>query len=140
MTRDEVLGVVSKWQETFARRDVEAYARLYADHAALESPFAGSQFGREGATKLIKAFVHAFPDATLKPQAPLIDGDRVAVYGTISGTDTGGLMGLPPSHRAFHFPLVFLLEVKDGLIVRDRRVYDFTGFLVQLGVLKAKPA
>jgi steroid delta-isomerase-like uncharacterized protein len=140
MTREEVIGVVSKWQDTFARRDVEAYSRLYAAHAALESPFAGSQRGPDGATRLIKAFVHAFPDATLKSDTPVIDEGRVAVYGTMTGTDTGGLMGLPASHRAFHFPLVFLLEVKDGLIVRDRRIYDFTGFLVQLGVLKAKPA
>jgi steroid delta-isomerase-like uncharacterized protein len=140
MTREEVLGVIARWQETFAGRDIDAYSRLYAAHAALESPFAGSQRGPEGATKLIKAFVHAFPDATLKPEAPVIDEGRVAIYATMTGTDIGGLMGLPPSHRAFHFQLVFLLEVQDGLIVRDRRIYDFTGFLVQLGVLKAKPA
>jgi steroid delta-isomerase-like uncharacterized protein len=140
MNRADVLDVVSKWQDTFNLRDTDAYSRLYAPHAALESPFAGSQRGPEGATRLIKAFVHAFPDATLKSEPPVIDDSRVAVYGTISGTDTGGLMGLAPSHRPFHFPLVFLLELKDGLIVRDRRIYDFTGFLVQLGVLKAKPA
>src|SRR5689334_12196123 len=109
MTRDEVLGVVSHWEDTFARRDIEAYSRLDSTHEELKSPYAGSQRGPEGATRLIKAFVHAFPDAILKPQPALIDGGRVAVYGTISGTDSGGLMGLPPSHRAFQFPLVFLL-------------------------------
>jgi hypothetical protein len=35
--------------------------------------------------------------------------------------------------------VIFLLEFRHGAIVRDRRVYDFTGFLVQIGVLKAKP-
>ena len=30
--------------------------------------------------------------------------------------------------------------VRDGLIVRDRRIYDFTGLLLQIGILKAKPA
>jgi hypothetical protein len=28
----------------------------------------------------------------------------------------------------------------DGKIQHERRVYDFTGLMVQLGVLKAKPA
>jgi hypothetical protein len=28
----------------------------------------------------------------------------------------------------------------DGLIEHERRIYDFTGLLVQLGVLRAKPA
>jgi hypothetical protein len=34
---------------------------------------------------------------------------------------------------------VFLYELRDGLIVRDRRVYDFTSVLLQIGILKAKP-
>jgi hypothetical protein len=28
----------------------------------------------------------------------------------------------------------------DGLIEHERRIYDFTGLLVQIGVLRAKPA
>jgi hypothetical protein len=28
---------------------------------------------------------------------------------------------------------------RDGLIIEERRIYDFTGLLVQVGVLKAKP-
>ena len=30
-------------------------------------------------------------------------------------------------------------EFKNGLIARERRIYDFTGLLIQIGVLKAKP-
>jgi hypothetical protein len=36
--------------------------------------------------------------------------------------------------------MVFLYTVKDGQILHERRIYDFTGMLVQIGVLKAKPA
>ena len=35
--------------------------------------------------------------------------------------------------------MVFLFEFQDGRIVRERRIYDFTGLLVQIGVLSAKP-
>jgi hypothetical protein len=35
---------------------------------------------------------------------------------------------------------VFFYELKHGRIVRERRIYDFTGMLVQIGILKAKPA
>jgi len=34
----------------------------------------------------------------------------------------------------------FLFFFADGNIEREVRLYDFTGILVQLGVLKAKPA
>jgi hypothetical protein len=31
------------------------------------------------------------------------------------------------------------MEMVDGLIAHERRVYDFTGLLIQLGVLRSKP-
>jgi hypothetical protein len=34
---------------------------------------------------------------------------------------------------------VFLYELNGLTIVRERRIYDFTGMLVQIGALKAKP-
>ena len=70
----------------------------------------------------------------------LIDGDRVAEMTTLSGTDTGGFMGRPPTGKPFRVPIVWLFTVKDGQFTRARPIYDFTGLLVQIGLLKAKPA
>ena len=33
-----------------------------------------------------------------------------------------------------------LYRLDDGLIAEERRIYDFTGLLMQVGVLKGKPA
>jgi predicted ester cyclase len=49
-------------------------------------------------------------------------------------------MGLPPSGKRFSLPVVFMFTFVDGLIAHERIVYDFTGMLVQIGLLKAKPA
>jgi len=70
----------------------------------------------------------------------LVDDQRAAVMATFTGTDRGGFMGMPATGRRVTIPVVFLYEFKDGKIVHDRRVYDFTGMLVQVGTLKAKPA
>ena len=48
-------------------------------------------------------------------------------------------MGMPATGRPFHLAVVFLYELRDHKIVRERRIYDFTGLLLQIGVLKAKP-
>jgi predicted ester cyclase len=71
--------------------------------------------------------------------ALLIDGDRVAQRLMSAGTDTGGFLNLPPTGKAFRVPLVLLCRVADNKIVHERRIYDFTGMLIQIGVLKAKP-
>lgn len=140
MTRHEILDLVGRWQRAIAARDLETYASLYADAAEIHSPLGGSVSGPDGAIKVVRAFFSAFPDATLATEPALVDDHRVAFAATLAGTNTGGLLGLPPSGKPFRFTIVFLLEVQDGLIVRDRRVYDFTGLLVQIGVLKARPA
>jgi steroid delta-isomerase-like uncharacterized protein len=56
-----------------------------------------------------------------------------------SGTDTGGFMGMPASGKAFRIPTVYFYQLRDGKISRFQSVYDFTGVLVQIGMLKAKP-
>jgi len=46
---------------------------------------------------------------------------------------------MPPTGRAVSVPVVFVYELRDGRIRHERRIYDFTGVLVQVGLLKAKP-
>ena len=69
-----------------------------------------------------------------------LDGEMVVQIATLQGTDIGGFMGLPPSGKAFRVPAVFTYQLSSGKIVREQRIYDFTGVLVQIGTLKAKPA
>jgi steroid delta-isomerase-like uncharacterized protein len=140
MTHDDVLALFEKRRTALERRDVAALAALYADHARLESPFAGVVTGAEAIAKASDAFLTAFPDATFDDEPPIIQGDRVAVAATVTGTHVGEMMGLPPSGRTIRFSLAVFLTVADGRIVEERRIYDFTGLLVQVGVLKAKPA
>jgi steroid delta-isomerase-like uncharacterized protein len=140
MTREEIVDLVARWQMAFEDKDLDGYAKLYAPHVELQSPMAGTVTGRDGAVRVMETFLAAFPNTTWESEPPIIDGHRVAVVLTVSGTNFGGLMGLPPSGRSFRFGAVFLLDVEGGLIVRERRNYDFTGLLVQVGVLKAKPA
>jgi predicted ester cyclase len=69
----------------------------------------------------------------------VIDGERAVWIGEVHGTDTGGFMGLAATGKPFQLPIVMVCTLKDGVIVREQRIYDFTGMLVQIGLLKAKP-
>ncbi len=81
----------------------------------------------------------AFPDAVAQPEELLIDGNRVVLISTSAGTDTGGFLGLAPTGKSFRLPMVFIFALNERQIVHERRIYDFTGLLVQIGMLKAKP-
>ncbi len=47
---------------------------------------------------------------------------------------------MPPSGKPTSIPIIMVARIDNGEIVHERRVYDFTGMLVQIGVLKARPA
>ena len=141
MTREEILAMFTRRRDAYARLDAEALAADHAEDAVLESPAAGGTVnGREAIAKVYRGWFAGFPDVTTDWHDLLIDGDRAVQMGTMSGTDTGGFMGLAPTGRGFSFPIALIFTLKDGRIVHERRVYDFTGMLVQIGLLKAKPA
>jgi steroid delta-isomerase-like uncharacterized protein len=139
MTREEVLALCRQWQDAQERHDIDALAALYSPTVEIDSPWAGHGTGREDLIKPFEGFFRAFPDAVFTFEPPLVDGHRATVSVEIAAKHVGTFMGLPPTGKSINFRIVFLLEVQDGHIVRDRRIYDFTGLMVQVGVLKAKP-
>ena len=55
---------------------------------------------------------------------------------TVNATHQNDFFGLPGTNPAHRVPHVAYDELNDdGLIEHDRRIYDFNGLLVQLGVL-----
>jgi predicted ester cyclase len=139
MTREEITALFARRLEAFNGRDIPALGRDLSEDSVVDSPFAGGiTRGRAAIEDLYRSFFHAFPDAKLQLEELLIDGARVMLVGRLSGTDTGGLLA-PPKGRSFNIPLVLSNTFQNGLIVHERRIYDFTGMLVQVGALKAKP-
>jgi steroid delta-isomerase-like uncharacterized protein len=141
MTRDEIRALFTGRRDAINRHDAAAAAALHLETGVLESPTAGGAVqGRAAIEQVYRAWFAAFPDLVFSNDELIIEGGRVAEVGTLNGTATGGFMGLPPTDKPFHVPVLNLLTLQDGRIAHERRVYDFTGLLLQIGVLKAKPA
>ncbi len=140
MTRPEISELIAKVLDAWQRRDVTALANFHVEDGEVESPLAGGLArGREAIERVYQAFFRSFPDLKMQTDEPLIDGHRVVLIARFSGTDHGGFMGMHPTGRSVDFPCILLFDLKDGLIARERRIYDFTGLAVQVGAIKAKP-
>jgi steroid delta-isomerase-like uncharacterized protein len=139
MTRDETLNVLARRREALVHRAPLAYEEIYAPHAVLDSPLGRSATGPAAIKAATFGFLEAFPHAVISEGDPMIDGSRATTVADVSGSHERTFMGLPPSGRPFRFTMVAVFDFEDGKIARERRVYDFTGFLLQIGVLKAKP-
>ena len=140
MTRDEISAFFARRQQAWQNLDAAALAADYAEDATVDSPLAGgSATGRDAIEKLYVTYFAAFPDLNFEHEMLLIDGDNVAQLLRVAGTDSGGFMGMAPTRRRITFRCGFFYTVRDGRIAHERRVYDFTGLLIQVGLLKAKP-
>jgi steroid delta-isomerase-like uncharacterized protein len=138
-TREDVVHLLARRHEAWARRDVALIAEQHADTCLMDSHLAGPVTGRAAIRRVYEAWFAAFPDSSLVRESVLIDDEQVAEMAMQSGTDTGGFLGLPPTGKPFRLPVVWLFTVRHGQFVHVRPIYDFTGMLVLIGVLKAKP-
>jgi len=115
-------------------------ADQHTPDCVMDKHLAGRIEGRAAIAQVYDAWFRAFPDNVLTADRVIIDGHRLAQTVTQSGTDTGDFLGLPPTGKSFRLPIVWLFTIADGRFHYVRPLYDFTRLLVQIGVLKAKPA
>ena len=119
----------------------DAIARFHASDAVTESPIYATLHGRKAIEDAARAFFTSFPDATLTVDAVLVDAPRIAIFTTVNATHVNEFFGMAGTGRHIEFRNARLMETDElGLIKHERRIYDFTGLLVQVGILRAKPA
>lgn len=141
MTRDELQEIAERYVEAWRRRDPSAVAQFHAVDGIADSPIYATLRGRQAILDASRAFFTSFPDATLVTDAIVVDAPRVAIFTTVNATHRNEFFGMPGTNRRIEFRNARLMEMnEEGLIASDRRIYDFTGLLVQVGILRAKPA
>ena len=139
MTREQIVGVLNAMHRASNSRDAAALAAAHTDDGVIYSPIFGEVHGRAAIEKSYHDLFIAFADWTYEPAELVVDGLRAAQVFSVTASHTSELFGVQPTHRRFRFQGVLVLEFRDGKIAVERRLYDFTGLLIQMGVIKAKP-
>ena len=140
MTREEIASLFERRAEHWRHHDAAALAADHAPTCVVISPTGGVLEGRDEVERIYRIWFTAFPDLKLTPSDILIDGDRAVLVFSMSGTHAGDFFGLHASGRHVDATCAFIYTLSGGFIVHERRVLDFTGVLIQVGVLRAKPA
>jgi steroid delta-isomerase-like uncharacterized protein len=140
MTRDDAVAFFSLQQQRWNDRDADALAAGHSEDGTIVSPIFRTVQGRSDILASYRTLFATFPDWRYVGQQLLVDGPHVAQQFLVHATHSGEFMGIPGSGRKFEIQGVRLIEMKEGLIAYERRYYDFTGLLIQLGILRGKPA
>jgi C-1 hydroxylase len=126
--------------EAWNRHDPVALAAGYTEGAIVTSPMFPRAEGRAAIESSFAKLFRVFPEWEITLEGACISGNRAMQLGTVRATQRGEFMGIPGSGRKVQFECVIILDFEGDLIAHDRRIYDFTGMLMQLGVLRGKPA
>jgi steroid delta-isomerase-like uncharacterized protein len=141
MTREELQGIAERYVDVWQRRDPAGIAQFHCPDAVAESPIYATLRGRQAIEDAARAFFTSFPDATMSVNAVLVDGSQIAIFMTTNATHVNEFFGMPGTNRRIEFRNARLMDTDEmGLIKSERRIYDFTGLLLQVGILRAKPA
>ena len=139
MTHDEIRAFFAEQEQHWRDRNPQGLAAGHTPDGVIESPIFRTVTGAHNIGVSYTTLFDIFPDWELLESELLIDGDRVAQTFTVNATHQGDFMGLPGSGKRFTIHGVRVFTMRDGLIALERRYYDFTGLLIQIGVLKGKP-
>ena len=119
----------------FTRGDLGAVDDYLAGGFINHDPPVGVTGGREGMRAAGAMFRAAFPDWHSEMDILVGEGDLVVEHFTASGTQQGGIFGVPPSGRTVTLPGINIWRLRDGRIVERWGRLDELGLLRQLGLV-----
>jgi hypothetical protein len=99
----------------------------------------GTVNGRPAIEKTYRDLFAAFQELSYESEPLICEGNRVAQSYMFRATHSSDFFGVPATHRRFEIHGVMIYTLDHSHISHERRIYDFTALLIQIGVLKAKP-
>ena len=135
MSRDPETIARRLIEEGFNQGNLDVCDELAADDLLEHQNFGPDHApGAEGVKAVISSLRRAFSDFHLQIEDLTVDGDKVWLRMTGSGTNDGSFMGNPPTGRKMRTDVFDVIRVRDGKIVEHWGVPDRLGTLFQLGL------
>ena len=130
------------WMEMGKRyntQDWSGMALFYASDAVLVDPN-GRCEGREAIQAFLEAQEESFSDRRVETLRVIEEGDTAVAECTWRATNTGPFAGLdgsevPATGKTVEIPIVAVITVRDGKVVKERDYADMAAMLSQLGLL-----
>lgn len=98
----------------------------------------GARSGADNLRRMIAGLRAGFPDLTLTIEDIVSRDDKVWARCVGRGTQTGPMMGRPPTGKSMQIDIIDICRVANGEIVEHWGVPDQLGMLEQIGVIPGR--
>jgi len=114
---------------------MNAIDELYAPDFVEHSSTGEETLGLKDYKQSISELYNAFPDIQFTFDDVVVEGDKVAVRYTWTGTHKGELMGIPPTNRKVTVWGISIDRIAGGKFVEEWNRYNTLGLMRQLGAV-----
>lgn len=143
MTTDDIRRFCTEYTRSWERKDIPALLACYTEHCEIVSPIFNLIRGQAQLEASFRDLFRAFSDFQIDTDDIVVESephDRAVILFRAFLTHRGEIFGMAGTGRRFEVRGAFVFTFENGRIAKDSRLYDFTGMLMQLGVLRAKTA
>jgi predicted ester cyclase len=127
--------IARRFVTAFAAGDTATLTQVTAENIIDHCSPPGAKPGRQGLLDAVAMFRGAFPDMQASTERIVAEGESVSVYGRITGTNTGPIMGSPATGKRADFGYMDMYRIANGQIAEVWHVEDIVGMLGQLGLM-----
>jgi steroid delta-isomerase-like uncharacterized protein len=133
---DQVKTLVRRWIERgFNKGDLTVVDELFASEVIVN----GQRVSRLMVKQSMSRFLTAFPDLHVTITDSVAEGDKVVIWYSAQGTQTGEFEGIRATGKQARWYGADLFRIEKGRIVECRFVDDSLGLLRQLGATLSPP-
>lgn len=122
------------YDEVFNKHNVAAMDSILASDFIDHNPAPGYGADVAGTKKSLADFFTGFPDLNVKVNFMVADSDMVTAQYTIIGTNTGSMVGMPPTNKKMDIDGVDIIKFKDGKAVEHWGYMEEGKVMAQLGI------
>jgi len=130
--QDDEASLRRFYEEAVNQGHLELFDQMLAENFVEHEELPGFEPGREGVKQWFGLMRTAFPDLKFEVEFTMVDGDRVAAYVTVSGTQKAEFMGVPSQGRAFRVKAIDIIRFENGKAVEHWGVSDTGAMMGQL--------
>jgi steroid delta-isomerase-like uncharacterized protein len=109
----------------------ELFAADFINH----NPALGTSPDLAGLKQMIALYHKAFDDFHLTIEDLIAENDKVMVRMRTTGTHTGELMGIPPTHKRIDSHVISIVRIAGGKVKERWNVTNELEFMRQLGLI-----
>ena len=135
MSVKEIKSLERRWMKEWNKGKAAAMAaidELFATDFVEHGGTGEDAVGIKGYKQSVSDVYRAFPDINITIDDMVVEGDKVAVRFTFSGTHKGKFMGVPPTNKKVKMWGLYIDRVAGGKFVESWTRYDTLGLMKQI--------